>query len=214
MRALWTAATGMKAQQLNIDTIANNLSNVNTTGYKAQRMEFKDLFYVTLKRNNRYDEEGSPTNLEVGHGVMPTATSRNFMNGSLIQTEGTFDLAIDGEGFFVVRIPNGEMRYTRDGSFKLSAEVGGNRLVTSEGYLVLDENDNEIFIPDGITNIMIDEFGNITGQDEDGQTVNIARIKIVNFRNPNGLLSRGRYAWQNSTRILGGIQCTGCRRNG
>lgn len=191
MRALWTAATGMKAQQLNIDTIANNLSNVNTTGYKAQRMEFKDLFYVTLKRNNRYDEEGSPTNLEVGHGVMPTATSRNFMNGSLIQTEGTFDLAIDGEGFFVVRIPNGEMRYTRDGSFKLSAEVGGNRLVTSEGYLVLDENDNEIFIPDGITNIMVDEFGNITGQDEDGQTVNIARIKIVNFRNPNGLLSRG-----------------------
>jgi len=191
MRALWTAATGMKAQQLNIDNIANNLSNVNTTGYKAQRMEFKDLFYVTLKRNNRYDEEGSPTNLEVGHGVMPAATSRNFMNGSLVQTEGTFDLAIDGDGFFAVRVPNGEIRYTRDGSFKLSAEAGGNRLVTSEGYIVLDENNNQIFIRDGITDITVDEFGNIIGKDENEQAVNIARIKLVNFRNPNGLLSRG-----------------------
>lgn len=191
MRALWTATTGMKAQQLNIDIIANNLSNVNTTGYKAQRLEFKDLFYTTLRRNNRYDEEGSPANLEVGHGVMPIATSRNFMNGSLIETEGTFDLAIDGRGFFSVQLPNGDMRYTRDGSFKLSAEAGGNRLVTSEGYIVLDENNNDIFIPDGITDIIVDEYGNITGVNENGNTVNIARIKLVNFRNPNGLRSTG-----------------------
>ncbi|NLY77179.1 MAG: flagellar basal-body rod protein FlgG [Tissierellia bacterium] len=191
MRALWTAATGMRAQQLNIDTIANNLSNVNTTSYKSQRMEFKDLLYVTLKSNNRYDEEDSPTNLEVGHGVLPTATSRNFENGSLIETEGEFDVAIDGSGFFAVRIPNGDIRYTRDGSFKLSAEAGGSRLVTSEGYLVLDENDNQIFIRDGITDIIIDELGYIRGLDENQETVNIARLKLVNFTNPNGLLSTG-----------------------
>ncbi len=191
MRALWTAATGMKAQQLNIDTIANNLSNVNTTAYKAQRMEFKDLFYTTLKRNNQYDQEGSPVNLEMGHGVMPMATSRNFQNGSFMQTEGTFDVAIDGSGFFSVLMPNGDIRYTRDGSFKLSVDDGEAMLVTSEGYIVLDEDDNEIYIEEGVTDISIDELGYITGLDEDGEVVEIARLKVVNFTNPNGLLSVG-----------------------
>lgn len=100
MRALWTAATGMKSQQLNIDTISNNLSNVNTTSYKTQRAEFKDLFYTTLKRTNIVDDEGRPVNLEVGHGVMPAATKKDFRNGSFMETNSTFDLAIDGEGFF------------------------------------------------------------------------------------------------------------------
>ncbi len=103
MRALWTASTGMKAQQFNIDTIANNLSNVNTTSYKTGRAEFKDLFYSNLKRGRIVDDNGRPVNLEVGHGTMPVATKRDFRNGNLIPTEGTFDVAIDGEGFFCNR---------------------------------------------------------------------------------------------------------------
>lgn len=191
MRALWTAATGMKSQQFNIDTIANNLSNVNTTSYKTQRAEFKDLFYTTLKRNNLIDGEGSPTNLEVGHGVMTAATRRDFRPGSFMQTEGTFDVAIDGDGFFAVMMPNEEIRYTRDGSFKLSVDGDEAMLVTSEGYIVLDEDDNEIYIEDGITDISIDELGYITGMDEDGEPVEIARLKLVEFPNPDGLLAEG-----------------------
>ncbi|MBZ2174806.1 flagellar basal-body rod protein FlgG [Schnuerera sp. xch1] len=191
MRSLWTAATGMRSQQFNIDTISNNLSNVNTTSYKAQRAEFKDLFYTTLKRANVLDEQERPVNLEVGHGVMPAATRKDFKPGSFVETNGTFDLAIDGDGFFGVLLPNDEIRYTRDGSFKLSVDYDEGMLVTSEGYIVLDEDDNEIFIESGITDITIDELGYITGADEDGEPVDLGRIKIVEFTNPEGLLSEG-----------------------
>lgn len=191
MRALWTAATGMKSQQFNIDTIANNLSNVNTTSYKTQRAEFKDLFYATLKRTNMVDEEGRPVNLEVGHGVMPTATKKDFRPGSFVETNGTFDLAIDGEGFFAVLLPNDEIRYTRDGSFKLSVDFDEGTLVTSEGYIVLSEDDDEIFIESGLRDITIDDLGYITGVDEEGDMVDLGRVKLVRFTNPEGLLSEG-----------------------
>jgi len=191
LRALWTAATGMKTQQFNIDTIANNLANVNTTGYKAQRAEFKDLFYATLRRDNLVDEEGSPANLQVGHGAMVSATRRDFSNGSFIETNGSFDLAIDGPGFFAVMLPNEEIRYTRDGSFKLSVDMDEAMLVTNEGYIVLDEDDNEIYIESGLKDITIDGMGYITAYDEDGELVEIARLKIVEFVNPEGLLAEG-----------------------
>lgn len=191
MRSLWTAATGMKSQQLNIDTIANNLSNVNTTSYKTQRAEFKDLFYATLKRSNIVDEEGRPVNLEVGHGVMPTATKKDFKPGSFMETQNTFDLAIDGEGFFAVLLPNEEVRYTRDGSFKLSVDDDEATLVTSEGYMVLSEDDDEIIIESGLADINIDELGIITGRDEEGELVDLGRIKLVRFTNQEGLLSEG-----------------------
>ncbi|NMB26697.1 MAG: flagellar basal-body rod protein FlgG [Tissierellia bacterium] len=191
MRALWTAATGMRGQQFNIDTIANNLSNVNTTSYKTQRAEFKDLFYTTLKRTNLTDEEGRPVNLEVGHGVMPTATKRDFRNGSFMETNNTFDLAIDGEGFFAVILPNDQTRYTRDGSFKLSVEDEEGTLVTSEGYIVLSEDEDEIIIEEGLTDISIDELGYITGRDEEGEIEEIGRIGLFRFTNPEGLSSEG-----------------------
>ena len=140
MRSMWTAATGMKAQQLNIDTISNNLANVNTTSYKGQRAEFKDLFYATMKKNNITDEEGRPVNLQVGHGVMPVATKKDFRTGSFLETDNPLDVAIDGTGFFAVELPNGEVRYTRDGSFKLSIDGDEAMLVTSEGYIVLSED--------------------------------------------------------------------------
>lgn len=191
MRALWTAATGMKSQQFNIDTIANNLSNVNTTSYKTQRAEFKDLFYTTLKRTNMADEEGRPVNLEVGHGVMPTATKKDFRNGSFVETNGTFDLAIDGDGFFAVLLPNDEIRYTRDGSFKLSVDFDEGMLVTSEGYIVLSEDEDEILIESGLKDITIDDLGYITGVDEEGEIVELGRIGLFRFTNPEGLLSEG-----------------------
>lgn len=195
MRSLWTAATGMKAQQFNIDTIANNLSNVNTTAYKTGRAEFKDLFYSTLKRGRSFDgDEGQeirPVNLEVGHGTMPVASKRDFRNGNLIPTEGTFDVAIDGEGFFLVEMPDGSLRFTRDGSFKLSVDFDEGYLVTSEGYYVLSEDEDWIVIESGLSNISIDSFGIITGEDEFGEIIELGRIGLVRFTNPEGLESIG-----------------------
>ncbi|WP_353093760.1 flagellar basal-body rod protein FlgG [Tissierella praeacuta] len=191
MRSLWTAATGMKAQQFNIDTISNNLANVNTTSYKVQRAEFKDLFYANIKRANINDDQGRPVNLEVGHGVMPVATKRDFRTSSFMETQGAFDFAINGEGFFAVELPNEDVRYTRDGSFKLSVDGDEATLVTSDGYFVLSEDDDLITIEDGVKDISVDELGYIYGRDEDDETVEIGRLKLVNFMNPEGLQSEG-----------------------
>ncbi|MBW4827911.1 MAG: flagellar basal-body rod protein FlgG [Clostridiaceae bacterium] len=191
MRSMWTAAIGMRGQQFNIDTIANNLSNVNTTGYKTQRAEFKDLLYTNMRRNNIVDDQGRPVNLQVGHGVMPAATKKSFKNGSLIESKGEYDVGINGEGFFAIQLPNGNIRYTRDGSFKLSVEGNSKRLVTSEGYRVLSDTNNDIVIRDGLRDVTIDQMGNITAKDEGDNTVNLGRFKLVRFINPEGLLNEG-----------------------
>ena len=120
MRALWTAGTGMTAQQFNVDVISNNLANVNTTAYKKERVEFKDLLYETLNRAYILENRGRPVNLQVGHGAVPTAVVKNFATGSFEKTDNPFDFAIDGNGFFCVLGPNDEILYTRDGSFKIS----------------------------------------------------------------------------------------------
>ncbi|WP_144275980.1 flagellar basal-body rod protein FlgG [Gottschalkia acidurici] len=192
MRALWTSATGMKAQQLNVDVISNNLSNVNTTGYKGQRAEFKDLLYVNMQKSNRNEGVGRPVNLQVGHGVATVATTRDFKNGGLIDTQNNLDVAIEGSGFFSVQMPNENIKYTRDGSFKLSVEDGSRFLVTSDGYYVLSEDDDIIEIEEGLKELQIDELGYITAEDEDGEIVEIGRLKFVDFINPSGLLSEGK----------------------
>lgn len=191
MRALWTAATGMKAQQLNIDTISNNLANVNTTSYKVKRMEFKDLFYANIKRSNITQDGGRPVNLEVGHGVMPVATKSDFRTSSFMETQAPFDFAINGKGFFTVEMPNGELRYTRDGSFKLSVDGDEASLVTSDGYYVLSEDDDLITFESELDNVTVDEMGYIYAQDEDGEAVELGRFMISNFMNPEGLRSEG-----------------------
>lgn len=198
MRSLWTAATGMKAQQFNIDTISNNLANVNTTSYKVQRAEFKDLFYANIKRANINDDQGRPVNLEVGHGVMPVATKRDFRTSSFMETQGTYDFAINGEGFFAVELPNGDRRYTRDGSFKLSMDGDEATLVTSEGYYVLSEDEDLITLEAGIKDITVDELGYIYGKDEDEELVEIGRLMLVNFMNPEGLESQGQNLYRAS----------------
>lgn len=198
IRSLWTAATGMKGQQQNIDTISNNLANVNTTSYKTQRMEFKDLLYETIKKSNVKDGQGRPVNLEVGHGVMPSATTRNFKNGSVAATQNTLDLAIDGNGFFAIQIPNGETRYTRDGSFKLSVDGDEGTITTSEGYYVLDEDDDPIVVEGGLTDLTFNELGKISAKDQNGEVVELGRMKFVDFVNPEGLLSEGRNLYKST----------------
>lgn len=194
MRSLWTAASGMTAQQLNVDTIANNLSNVNTTGYKKERMEFKSLFYQTLERAS-LDEgaSGLPVNLQVGLGVRPIVSTRIFTQGGLERTENTFDFAIQGDGFFVIQRGEDEVTYTRDGSFKLSNQDGEYRLVTSDGYPVLSVDGEGIAFPSNIAvaSITIDQEGYFT-YSQDGEIQELdAQLDIVQFPNAQGLEAIG-----------------------
>lgn len=198
MRALWTAASGMKAQQLNIDTISNNLANVNTTAFKKQKVEFKDLLYANLKKPTLNQGNGSPVNLQVGHGVMPAATSRLFTSGNLDRTDRPLDLAIDGEGFFAIQGPNGDFFYTRDGNFNLSVDGEELKIVTSEGYTVLSDFDDEIILQQGMTDLTITDSGVVMVKNEDGEFEEIATVKLVKFLNPAGLEAVGRNLYKST----------------
>jgi flagellar basal-body rod protein FlgG len=190
MRALWTASSGMNAQQLNVDTIANNLSNVNTTGYKKERAEFKDLLYVSLFGAQVIDRQGRPVGLQVGHGVRPSAIVKNFSQGSMQSTGNPLDFAIDGEGFFVVRDQNDNLFYTRDGSFKLSIDGEEAALVTSDGYFVqVDGADAEL--GGEINEIIIDQNGLLMVRRNDDTLDEIGFLDLVRFVNPAGLESAG-----------------------
>jgi flagellar basal-body rod protein FlgG len=193
MRALWSAGSGMTAQQLNVDTIANNLANVNTTGFKKSRAEFKDLLYETLKRTNVYEDGyGSPVPIQVGHGVRASATTKLFTQGNLQPTGNTFDLAIEGDGFFMVQRADGTIAYTRDGTFKLSATDFDTTLVTSEGDFVISADEDIMVINEGLRELSVAEDGTITGINEDGEIETLGRIALVKFTNPAGLSSLGK----------------------
>lgn len=191
MRALWTASTGMTAQQLNVDNISNNLANVNTIGYKKSRAEFKDLLYETLERETIKDGQGKPVNLQIGHGVRTSSITKFFTTGNLEQTANPNDLAIDGPGFFKVMGPNEEELYTKDGSFKLSVDGDTLKLVTSDGYFVLGDG-GEIDLGADVKQLIIDEAGNITVKRIDDTLEEIGSLTIVTFVNPAGLESAGR----------------------
>ena len=143
MRSLWTAASGMQAQQFNIDTISNNLANVNTTGFKKSRVDFQDLLYQTLRFAGTPITQGAqiPTGMEIGHGVRPVATQKMFTTGTLQQTDNPLDIAIEGDGFFQILMPDGTIAYSRDGAFK---QDGEGRIVTSDGFTL----EPEIIIPE------------------------------------------------------------------
>lgn len=205
MRSLWTASTGMKSQQLNIDVISHNLSNVNTTAYKGQRAEFKDLLYSNMRGSNRNEGVGRPVNVQIGHGVGTAAITRDFITGGLLETQNNLDVAIQGSGFFVVEMPDGEEnRYTRDGSFKLSVEDGASALVTSDGYYILSEDGEHIEIEEGLIDINIDEVGFITARNEDGEIEEVARLGFVDFINPSGLLAKGKNLYS-ATEVSGEV---------
>jgi flagellar basal-body rod protein FlgG len=134
-RALRTAATGMFAQQLNVDLIAHNLANVNTTGFKKSRPEFQDLMYQTLKSSSESENPNiqQPVEIQVGNGTVPVATLKSFSQGDLQPTNNPMDIAVQGEGFLQVRRPDGSVAYTRDGALKVSGE---GSIVTSQGYFL------------------------------------------------------------------------------
>lgn len=192
MRALWTAGTGMKAQQLNVDIIANNLSNVNTTGFKKERAEFKDLLYQTMNRAYMLDGTGKPVNLQVGHGTAVVATVKDYSTGNFEKTDNPLDFAIDGEGFFTVLGPKGNILYTRDGSFKISISENGNMLTTSDGYPLLDEMGSEIYIDFDISKLNVSPLGELSYSLEDGTEVPLGQtIGVARFANTFAMESVG-----------------------
>ena len=148
LRSLWTGASGMIAQQTNVDTISNNLANVNTVGYKKETVEFRSLLYQKLQTETT-DHNGDPKPVigQVGSGVRTGAITSRFTQGNLTQTENPTDLAIDGEGFFSVQTPNGETAYTRNGSLVFAIATDGLALTNSEGYPLLDTTGSPIVLP-------------------------------------------------------------------
>jgi flagellar basal-body rod protein FlgG len=196
IRALYTAASGMNAQQANIDTIANNLANVNTSGFKKSRMEFQDLVYQTLTAAGSETStaaDQAPVGLEVGLGTRPIATSRNFATGNLRATNAPLDLAIEGQGFFQVNLPSGEIGYTRAGSLHLSAD---GQLVTSDGYQLTPG----ITIPKDSTSVTVSKDGivsvTISGQ---SATQQVGTIELASFQNNAGLRAIGGNLFLEST---------------
>ncbi|MBQ2048011.1 MAG: flagellar basal-body rod protein FlgG [Schwartzia sp.] len=188
MRALWSAASGMKTQQDNMDVVAHNLANVNTYGAKKVRAEFHDLLYQTLRPagGNSGPDSQYPTGLQIGLGDRLAATQRIFTQGNLQATGNPTDIAIEGEGFFRVEMPDGTIAYTRDGSFKLDSD---RRLVTTDGYpeadnITIDQNASNDSITISGTGLVSDVV--------DGQTNEVGQITITRFVNPAGLTAIGK----------------------
>jgi flagellar basal-body rod protein FlgG len=193
MRALYTAGSGMVAQQFNVDVISNNLANVNTTSYKKQRAEFKDLLYENLDRAYMLNNSGKPVNLEVGHGTTVAATVKDFSIGNFEKTDNPLDVAINGEAFFSATGPTGDTVYTRDGSFKVSVTDTGKKLTTSDGSPVLDTNGQEIPLDTAeVSKLNIASNGALSYTDNTGATVDLGQsIGLFKFSNVQGLQSLG-----------------------
>jgi flagellar basal-body rod protein FlgG len=187
IQSLMTAATGMNAQQLTMDTISNNLSNVNTTGFKDQTAQFQDLIYQALREPGTRNVDGalSPAGIETGLGVKASATSRNFAEGPLTETDNPLDCAIQGDGMFQVTLPDGTIGYSRDGSFQLSSE---GTITNASGYQISPQ----ITVPQGAQNLTIATDGTISVT-LPGQTTStqIGKMELARFVNPGGLKSLG-----------------------
>jgi flagellar basal-body rod protein FlgG len=188
MRALHTAATGMMAQELNVQVIANNIANMRTTGYKRQRAEFQDLLYEHVNRvGTQTSENGNilPAGIELGSGVKTAGTPRIMTQGNLLPSGKTYDVAIRGEGLFKVLMPDGQTSYTRDGSFELDAQ---GRLVTAKGYVIQPG----ITIPQNATSISISSQGQVSVTLPGATTQSIVgQIELARFVNKAGLQAIG-----------------------
>ena len=185
IQALHNGASGMLAQQKNIDTIANNIANINTTGYVKNRVDFKDAIYSTMVNP---DDPNSTVNLQQGNGVLLSANSKIYSPSVYYDTENPLDLSISGEGFFVVQNQQGELSYTRDGSFQVSEENGNQFLVNAKGDYVLDKNMQKIQLYGSPNEITIDSKGLITFS---ADQVHSSQIGVVGFVNKGGLESAG-----------------------
>jgi flagellar basal-body rod protein FlgG len=186
LRAFSTAATGMMAQQTLIDVVANNLANVNTTGYKRSSIEFQDLLYEKQKAAGTEIAPGisTPTGLEVGSGVRVAATEKSFSLGEFTSTSRNMDIAIRGNGFLQVLMPNGDIRYTRDGSLQVNAN---GQMVTATGYMIQPA----LTIPAEAASVDIGDDGGINVTTTAGVRSIIGTLQLARFANPAGLSSQG-----------------------
>jgi len=188
MRSLWSAATGMTAQQTNIDVIANNLANVNTAGFRASRVDFQDLVYQTISEPGAAATQSTqlPTGIQIGLGTRYAAIQRIFTPGELRQSGNSLDLAIEGDGFFQILLPDGRTAYTRDGTFKLDGE---GRFVNSDGHPLSPE----LAVSGDATHISVGSDGTVSvtvaGESESQQ---LGQITLAKFVNPAGLSAMGR----------------------
>ena len=191
IRSLYTAASGMKAQQMQVDTIANNIANVNTSGFKKSRLSFRSLLYQTYREpglplaNNQNDVTG----LQIGSGVEVSGSRKMMSQGVLENTNEELDLAIEGRGYFEVQLQNGERRYTRNGTFR---QDFNGRIVTAEGYLLTDS----IAIPADNQGISITPDGQVLSRGEDNEMANIGTIRVHVFANEGGLRAAGNNYYQ------------------
>ena len=187
LKALTTAATGMLAQQNNLDIVSNNVANVNTTGFKKNRAEFQDLLSTAIRTPGAMISQGTyqPVGVEIGLGVKTSATTRVFTQGVQISTSRPYDVAIEGEGFFQIIKDDGTLAYTRDGSFQIDAM---GQLCTSDGYLVQPQ----ITIPQNACEVNITADGTVSVKvGSDTTQNNVGMLQLARFQNPAGLLSIG-----------------------
>ncbi len=188
-RALRTAASGMFAQQYNIEVISNNMANMNTTAYKKNKAEFSDLMYQEVPTNSisySGDAQGqsNESRIQIGNGVQPVSTQKIFQQGSIQPTYNQFDLAINGDGFFQIRKPDGTFVYTRDGSFKINSD---GQMVTSLGYHL----DPEIQLSEDTSSVSISRSGSVEVSEADGNSYSLGDIQLVRFMNSGGLKALG-----------------------
>ncbi|MDX3904109.1 MAG: flagellar basal-body rod protein FlgG [Pigmentiphaga sp.] len=187
MRSLWIAKTGLDAQQTQLDVISNNLANVSTNGYKRSRAVFEDLLYQTMRPAGTQTTQQNqvPAGLTLGTGSRPVATVRNYSQGALQQTDSSFDLAINGAGFFQIQLPDGTLAYTRDGSFQIDSQ---GQLVTNNGLVI----DPGIIVPEGVREVAIGQDGvvnaTLAGQ---AQPVQLGQLQLATFINAPGLQPLG-----------------------
>jgi len=188
IRALHSSAAGMQSQQMSLDVIANNLANVQTTGFKKSKIEFQDLLYQSTRAAGATQGGGNQlqTGIQIGHGSQAVATAKIFTSGEMVHTGDQYNVAIQGDGFFRVILPTGMPAYTRDGAFKVSPE--GN-VTTSDGL----EVETGFIVPDGTIKLEISPNGNVSALVGDAEEVEeLGQIQIYRFRNPAGLESMGR----------------------
>ncbi len=188
-RALRTAASGMYAQQINIEVISNNIANISTTGFKKNKAEFQDLMYQEVNINPLSTStpgiyENSTNKIQVGNGVKPASTQKIFQQGDITPTNNQFDIAIQGEGFFQVRKSDGTYAYTRDGSFKVNAE---GKMVTASGYIL----EPDFTLNSDVVGISIGKDGNVEALNSDQSTISLGTIELARFMNNGGLIALG-----------------------
>lgn len=177
----------MSAQQTGVDNIANNLANANTTGYKRSNVIFQDLLYQTVQAQGQGEATGAarPATLQIGHGAAPVATMRNFTQGGFEQTGNAFDLAISGDGFFQVRMPDGSVAYSRDGALTISGE---GYLITQTGLPI----EPDISIPPDATDVHVSQDGIVQARfNGKGDLIDIGQLELARFSNPAGLMAEG-----------------------